>query len=131
MGRRKKGDFSREAMLLKVNDQKDVDAKLEEQVTKNKSTENKAKKAESEKDIGKAKKTEAEKDIGKAKKTKVVKDIEKPQTVDKEEVHEEVFEDDAKVEYEDDLSELTRLMSLCEVEDNLEDFEEQLNLAGT
>ena len=119
MGRRKKGDFSREAMLLKVNDQKDVDAKLEEQVTKNKSTENKAKK------------TESEKDIGKAKKTKVVKDIEKPQTVDKEEVHEEVFEDDAKVEYEDDLSELTRLMSLCEVEDNLEDFEEQLNLAGT
>ena len=61
----------------------------------------------------------------------MVKDIEKPQTVDKEEVHEEVFEDDAKVEYEDDLSELTRLMSLCEVEDNLEDFEEQLNLAGT
>ena len=93
-----------------------VDAKLEEE---NKVTKNKAKK------------TESEKDIGKAKKTKVVKDIEKPQTVDKEEVHEEVFEDDAKVEYEDDLSELTRLMSLCDVEDNLEDFEEQLNLAGT
>ena len=121
MGRRKKAEFCREAILLKVNDQKDFDAKLEveNKVTKNKSIKTKAKK------------TESEKDIGKAKKTKVVKDIEKPQTVDKEEVHEEVFEDDAKLEYEDDLSELTRLMSLCEVEDNLEDFEEQLNLAGT
>ena len=41
----------------------------------------------------------------------------------------EVFNED-NVEYEDDIMELTRLMSLCDVKENVDEYEEQLNMAG-
>ena len=49
--------------------------------------------------------------------------------MDNHDENEDVFNDDIE-EYEDDITEITTVMSLCEVEEDLEEYEEQLNMTG-
>ena len=109
MGRKKKGECSREAILKQV----DLACKDNELDQESKMKKNNSKKKAKETDC-----VQSEFDC-----------FVEAEAAHGDEITDEVFNKDC-VEYEDDIMELTRLMSLCDVKEDEDEYDEQLNLAG-
>ena len=119
MGRKKKGEFSRDAILQKAskaNEDKDTQIVVKDVSCTSKKKGSASQAKQKKQDDPMTDKAEGEKEA---------LDI-----IDEIYENEEVFEDVYNVKYEDDILELTRLMSICDVADNPEEFQKQLNLAG-
>ena len=112
MGRKKKGEFSRDAILQKANEDKDTQIVVKDVSCTSKKKGSASQAKHKKQDDPMTDKAEGEKEA-----------------LDIIDENEEVFEDDYNVKYEDDILELTRLMSICDVADNPEEFQKQLNLA--
>lgn len=137
MGRKKKGDFSRDEVMKVLNKSIDTD---NGDSTANSTKGKKAKPKAGNNAIRTAKSAKVKKNLTQEAGTlilKTIQDSQLPQSYELkkksgayENIDEDVFEDDIGAEYEDDIAELTRLMSVCNVAKDSTELEEQLNLAG-
>ena len=118
MGRKKKGEFSREAILQKaIKAKEDEDSVVVKDVACTTKKRSSASQAKAKKPDAPVRKLLAG--------IKASSDI-----IDETDDNEDVFDDDYNVKYEDDILELTRLMSVCDIADDPIEFQKQLNLAG-